>query len=445
MAERGPGPVAAPEEVAAGVPPAPTPEAAPALVPPKRRAALPVATWTFAIVLLALHALLVVSLRHDGRPARVGWGALPAPVLWALGAASPEALAPGGHWRLFASVLLHQGLVHLFLNVYALVLIGRSLERLAGTIATAAVLLASGMAGAWASAWAGELTVGASGAVLGLLGALVALVGRSPALRWNLGRLVALSLLLLGGGLAFNAWLAPRFGARISNAAHLGGWIAGALLGLVLPVPGGSSRAGFGRRVLAGLALLGVFGVATVLGRETWRHWKAIATRETDAFEAALSGRRLERHTLEALGLSLALPHDWGVIERGPHYVAFGPDRDRPYVQIIEGEVRGVGSGWWVPEVIVRDLQRRHPDLVASAPERRQLAGREAVRFAMAYRQPGAGELRQVRYVVRHGARAWQLVLLAPEPLAEPLEKAVVPTIAWVDGDARDGAEEESR
>ena len=80
------------------------------------------------------------------------------------------------YWRLVTNVFLHGGLIHLAVNMWSLLVIGPLVERLYGNLAFAIIYLASGVGGAIASLAASPLRigVGASGAICGVLGGLVA-------------------------------------------------------------------------------------------------------------------------------------------------------------------------------------------------------------------------------------------------------------------------------
>jgi rhomboid protease GluP len=143
------------------------------------------------------------------------------------------AVAEGEYWRLWTVTLLHGDLIHLGFNMYALFLAGPIVERWYGPIRFLVFYLVCAAAGSTASfAFGGDVpAVGASGAIFGLFGLLVA-AGRihqpvdrqSRAIVGQLGMIVVLNLIL-----GF-AW-----GGRIDNAAHVGGLVAGLWLGAVIP------------------------------------------------------------------------------------------------------------------------------------------------------------------------------------------------------------------
>lgn len=137
-------------------------------------------------------------------------------------------------WRLLASTFLHGGLIHLAMNMVGLWGAGTLLCRLLGNGQFLLLYLASGLAGASASLHFSAQTavsVGASGAVFGVLAALIVVVRRErAALPQSVVRGIFTSeavflLYALGNGFA-------RSG--IDNAAHVGGLLAGAGMGWLL-------------------------------------------------------------------------------------------------------------------------------------------------------------------------------------------------------------------
>jgi membrane associated rhomboid family serine protease len=149
-----------------------------------------------------------------------------------------RALADGEYYRLWSVTLVHDpsNLLHLFFNMYALYICGPLTERLYGSRLFVAFYLLFGAAGSTASFVFGSNvpSVGASGAIFGLFGVLLAasrahhpvLDRQGRSLVGQIGMLIVLNL-VLGFAMA----------ARIDNAAHVGGLLAGLWLG-VLIVPG---------------------------------------------------------------------------------------------------------------------------------------------------------------------------------------------------------------
>jgi len=97
-------------------------------------------------------------------------------VLLRMGAISGDVIVKNGEaWRLFSGMWLHGGVLHCLMNVVALLGIGCQLERAHGTLRVGAIYMLSGIFGSIASAMFAPhvLSVGASGAIFGLIGAIV--------------------------------------------------------------------------------------------------------------------------------------------------------------------------------------------------------------------------------------------------------------------------------
>jgi len=161
-------------------------------------------------------------------------------------------VADGEYYRLLTAAFLHGSVIHLALNMYALFLFGPPLEAAFGRARFLAVYLVSALGGSAASyavAAPGSPSLGASGAVFGLLGAFFVVNRR-------LGRDSSQLLILLVINLAFG-FLAPNIDWR----AHLGGLATGALCAAAI------AYAPAGRRVpvqVAGIAAVLVVALVVV-------------------------------------------------------------------------------------------------------------------------------------------------------------------------------------
>jgi rhomboid protease GluP len=149
-----------------------------------------------------------------------------------------QGLAAGEWWRLVSPVLVHGSILHLAFNMYFLYLVGPLVEQLYGSARFVLLYVLTAAAGSAASFLFGgpAPSVGASGAIFGLCGVLLAvsaihrpiLDSRGRAIMSQIGFLVVLNLVI---GLGFGTMM----GANIDNSAHIGGLLAGLWLGLVLP------------------------------------------------------------------------------------------------------------------------------------------------------------------------------------------------------------------
>ncbi len=158
----------------------------------------------------------------------------PADELFRWGANSASAVQAGQWWRMVTAMFLHGGILHLALNMYALWEAGLMVTRLFGNRGFLVVYFGAGLVGnALSLHFSGQtgVSVGASGAVFGVAGALLAAViqhrgkfpmGRSKQMLMSLGLFIFYSL----------AYGFSRQG--IDNAAHVGGLLAGLVAGWLL-------------------------------------------------------------------------------------------------------------------------------------------------------------------------------------------------------------------
>ena len=140
------------------------------------------------------------------------------------------AVAAGQWWRLLSSAFLHGGLMHLANNLAILGLLGWMLEKSIGTVRFALVYFLAGIGGSLVGLYwhPDTVSVGASGAIFGLLGAALVLALRK-ALPDDLGGMLVSLVAVMGGLNLLLGFLMPG----VDNAAHLGGILAGAAVGLL--------------------------------------------------------------------------------------------------------------------------------------------------------------------------------------------------------------------
>jgi membrane associated rhomboid family serine protease len=169
--------------------------------------------------------------------------------LFSDGALYGPAVANGDWWRLLTAAFLHGSLIHLIFNLVMLYFIGTPMEAALGPFRYVGLYLASALAGsAGALVFAPEaVTVGASGAIFGILGAAVVFEQQGHHVLGG----SALGIVVLN--LAFT-FAVPN----VSIGGHLGGLLGGVACGLAL------SRFGRGHAAYGRLGLLGVGGIAAV-------------------------------------------------------------------------------------------------------------------------------------------------------------------------------------
>ncbi|MBP9706236.1 MAG: rhomboid family intramembrane serine protease [Oligoflexales bacterium] len=152
--------------------------------------------------------------------------------LISLGAQDPVKLVQGEYWRFLTPMLLHGGLIHFLFNAYAISYVGRDLEPVLGSKYFLLIFVLSGFAGSISSAvFSTVLSVGASGAIFGLLGAglyieyaVAKLIKTSTGVKPKVGPYMM--LLLINIPLSFLP--------MIDSSAHFGGLLSGFMLTYIL-------------------------------------------------------------------------------------------------------------------------------------------------------------------------------------------------------------------
>ncbi|XP_062120492.1 RHOMBOID-like protein 2 [Humulus lupulus] len=133
-------------------------------------------------------------------------------------------------WRLVTCMWLHAGVIHLLVNMLSLVFIGIRLEQQFGFVRIGIVYLLSGFGGSILSSLfiQNNISVGASGALFGLLGAMLSELLTNWTIYTN--KAAALLTLLVIVVINLGIGILPR----VDNFAHIGGFLTGFLLGFVL-------------------------------------------------------------------------------------------------------------------------------------------------------------------------------------------------------------------
>ncbi len=166
----------------------------------------------------------------------VGKGNIDTYTLYRLGAVSGEAIKNGELWRLITGTFLHAGLVHLLVNIYSLCIIGVQLENFVGKTKFLAIYLVSAISGSlMSSLFNMGISVGASGAIFGLLGSMLYFGYHYRLYLGNVLRSQIVPVILLNLLLGFTL-------PGIDNAAHIGGLIGGYLTTMAVGINGKSSK-----------------------------------------------------------------------------------------------------------------------------------------------------------------------------------------------------------
>ena len=194
-------------------------------------------------------------------------------ILAFLGSSRTEEVLNGEVWRLISACFLHGGVVHVLMNMYVLGMLGRTCEPILGTARFLATYLSCGaLASAAAVGWryyenVGVGSVGASGALAGLVGLLLAFSIRHKdrMLRGQIVQWIAFMVLLS---------LAISWGTNavaLDHAGHIGGLGAGVLFGLFVPRYV-TSESSLRWRILCWIAIVVTIGC---LGMSLWTQYKA--------------------------------------------------------------------------------------------------------------------------------------------------------------------------
>jgi rhomboid protease GluP len=184
---------------------------------------IPQAHFTTSMILLLNFGLYAATALYSMRSGDGGgWMDIDGRTLFEFGAKYSQAIFLGQWWRLVTAGFLHGGLFHIMMNSWVLFDLGAQVEQVYGTRRMLVFYFVSTVGGFLASTfWSSSLSVGASAALFGLIGAMIALGVRHQT---SMGRAIrGLYLRWAIYGLAFG--LLP--GLRIDNAAHIGGLATG--------------------------------------------------------------------------------------------------------------------------------------------------------------------------------------------------------------------------
>ena len=179
--------------------------------------------------------------------------------LYRLGACFGPSIFVGHEWyRLITAMFLHGGLIHIGFNMMVFLDLGPIVEEVYGSARYLFLYIVMGAVSFLVSALAGHFSLGASGAILGLVGLLIAITTKRGGIymRELRSRLISWVVTIFAIGLLFT-------GMRTDNWAHAGGLAAGFALGKVFadraPMNGSEKTRAYALGWLAGLVMLASF------------------------------------------------------------------------------------------------------------------------------------------------------------------------------------------
>lgn len=163
----------------------------------------------------------------SGFSALFNLGAIDPRVLQMLGASLPLYVNLAQPWRFVMAVFLHASLIHIGFNMWVLMDIGPLVEETFGSARYFFIYVVTGIGGYLLSSFLGHFSIGGSGALLGLIGILLAMTmnRRSSGMQMLRGQLVRWLVYIAILGFVFPG---------IDNSAHFGGLACGFLLGKIM-------------------------------------------------------------------------------------------------------------------------------------------------------------------------------------------------------------------
>jgi membrane associated rhomboid family serine protease len=245
--------------------------------------------------MLIINTLIFLAMVYEAGTLGVPSGA----VLLDFGAKDPVLIAQGQWWRLISSMFIHIGVLHYFMNSYAIYVIGPQVEEMIGTKAFLLIYMVAGIFGAACSnIFSVVLSAGASGAILGLLGVglFVETSFRRKIKRTTGQKPRAGAYLINTIGILILGTLIPN----IDNAAHIGGLVSGYAAAFVLfnlvpnrlrPV---NLITGYFTGFICLLLFAGSIGVATNRDFAIWRMTFAAENTDEPAEKYYLLGRAID-------------------------------------------------------------------------------------------------------------------------------------------------------
>ena len=194
----------------------------------RRRGGPPVVTYTLIGINVLVFLLLATT---GGRRSRLlgELGLMPVGGYLVDTTGTPylaRGVSDGAYWQLVTSMFTHLEVWHIVFNLMALLILGPQLELMLGRLRYTLLYLLSGLAGSITVLWLaepGSITIGASGAIFGLMGALLIVARKIGADTRSLLALIGINTAITVIGAQYISW-----------QGHLGGLVGGLLVATAL-------------------------------------------------------------------------------------------------------------------------------------------------------------------------------------------------------------------
>lgn len=220
----------------------------------------------FSVLIYVVSLLVTIRMSGSlsaggGLAGLLGLGSVNGDVLQRLGASLPYPVDIVQPWRLVTAVFLHASLLHIIFNMWVLMDIGPQIEELYGSARFLFMYVVCGIGGYVLSSAFWHFSVGGSGAIIGLVGVLLALTTGRQSVGMRMLRSQLIRWLIY---LAIWGFVVPG----IDNYAHAGGLATGFILGKIMadrpPATSEERRHAYALGWVAALAIAGSFMMAAL-------------------------------------------------------------------------------------------------------------------------------------------------------------------------------------
>jgi rhomboid protease GluP len=308
----------------------------------------------------------------------------------------------GQWWRLVTYMFLHSGVMHIAFNMWCLWDLGRLCESLYGRWTFAAIYLITGVAGGLASvAWNPQvLSVGASGAIFGLAGALAAsfYLGEFSIPKVAIQGTLRSLLFFIGFNVIFGAMI-----PGIDNACHGGGLVSGVILGALIArmAPQHDSPRRVGVLVVVALAVvLAAFGVQRWRGSDLHFRSAIVAQKSVDRMIAELQ-KKIKQNPQDA-SAHYALAHEYFTGRQIPEGI--GELKHVLELQPQNANARMELGAAYLSEGQAKEAQEEFTKFVAQEPN--QVDGHAGLGMALADQGNHAAAIEEYKAALRLDPRA---------------------------------------